>query len=110
MAHHVGGHVHLLLRHRDTVANEWLQSSESQRVKQHPYSTGLLLKFFLDVRDYFFPLLRIGGIHVEENRLAAGLTNFTEDFAIGDFDLSSDASELVFDREKTNSDLLMIER
>jgi Tol biopolymer transport system component len=38
------------------------------------------------------------------------LTHVANDFSIGSFDVASDGSEIVFDRQQTNSDLVMIER
>ena len=38
------------------------------------------------------------------------LSHVPGDFAIGNFDVSADGSEIVFDRQQANSDLVMIER
>jgi len=38
------------------------------------------------------------------------LTNFGPDFVIGGFDVASDGSEIVFDREQENSDVVLIDR
>ena len=38
------------------------------------------------------------------------LTNFGPDFMIGDFDVSPDGREIVFDREQDDSDVVLIER
>jgi Tol biopolymer transport system component len=38
------------------------------------------------------------------------LTQLPRDFVVGDFDISSDGTELVFDRAEENSDLVLIER
>jgi Tol biopolymer transport system component len=38
------------------------------------------------------------------------LTNFGPNFVIGDFDVSPDGVEIVFDREQDNSDIVLIER
>ncbi len=38
------------------------------------------------------------------------LTNFGLDFVVGDFDVSPDGREIVFDREQDNSDIVLIDR
>jgi dipeptidyl aminopeptidase/acylaminoacyl peptidase len=38
------------------------------------------------------------------------LTAFGDDFAVGDFDVSPDGRELIFDREQDASDVVLIER
>jgi Tol biopolymer transport system component len=38
------------------------------------------------------------------------LTNFGRNFVIGDFDVSADGREIVFDREQDNSDIVLIDR
>ena len=38
------------------------------------------------------------------------LTNFAANFLSGDFDISPDGREIIFDREEDNSDLVLIER
>lgn len=38
------------------------------------------------------------------------LTNFGRNFVIGDFDVSPDGREIVFDRERDNSDIVLIDR
>jgi Tol biopolymer transport system component len=38
------------------------------------------------------------------------LTNFGRNFVIGDFDVSADGREIVFDREQENSDIVLIDR
>jgi Tol biopolymer transport system component len=38
------------------------------------------------------------------------LTNFGRNFVIGDFDVSADRREIVFDREQDNSDIVLIDR
>jgi Tol biopolymer transport system component len=38
------------------------------------------------------------------------LTNFGRNFVIGDFDVSPDGREIVFDREQDNSDIVLIDR
>lgn len=38
------------------------------------------------------------------------LTNFGPDFIIGDFDVSPDGREIVFDRQQDSSDIVAIER
>jgi Tol biopolymer transport system component len=45
-----------------------------------------------------------------ETGIERQLTNFGRDFIIGDFDVSRDGREIVFDRIQQNSDIVMIDR
>ena len=74
--HDVERHVHLVLRHRllHRLGDEGLEGAEGQRVEEDPDPArrlAALVEAALDGVEHLGPPVGVGGVHVEEERLAA---------------------------------------
>ena len=76
VTHDVAGHLHLTLGGHFRRAHQRTQSAERQRVQQHGDFGGIVA----NPGDHLAALLLVGGVHVEEDRFAAGGANFLLDF------------------------------